>query len=65
MSIAMPKYRLNEYVLVNDYQSELYRRRCKITACQETAAGYTYTVYSEGLDESGEFPADQLQPSTY
>lgn len=58
--------KIDDFVLVTDKNSELYRRRCKITACEKASDGTElYTVYSEGLDESETVTADVLTLSEY
>lgn len=58
--------KINDFVLVMDKESELYRRRCRITGCQQSDTGTTlYTVYSEGLDESETLPETVLELSEF
>jgi len=53
--------KLNDFVLVTNESSELYRRRCQIVNIE----GNKITVYSEGLEEQEVLSADDLVPAKW
>lgn len=54
--------KINEYVLVIKKDSDLYRRRCRITQISEDGK---YLVYSEGLEQDEVLPESDLEPSKF
>lgn len=53
--------KLNDFVVVTNESSELYRRRCQILAIDNGK----YTVYSEGLEEQDILFECDLKESKY
>lgn len=54
--------KINDYVLVPNPDANLYRRRCQIINVTDNDK---YLVYSEGLEEQEELPAEDLSLSKY
>ena len=54
--------KINDYVIVINKDSELYRRRCQITSITPDGK---YVVYSEGLEEEEKISLQDLKPSKF
>lgn len=54
--------KINEYVLVTKKDSDLYRRRCRITQISDDGK---YLVYSEGLEQEEWLDAKDVEKSKW
>ena len=54
--------RVGEYVLVTKKDSDLYRRRCRITQISDDGK---YLVYSEGLEQEEWVKAEEIEKSKW